>query len=105
MNGLEVTSYNYNYPTELKDKWKKYQTDNYCLTESHAVINLINMGLNHITIEPVEFNVKTTERFTMKFPNHLIARIDKEKKNLKVNTRIKAIHLLIAKGLSVINEK
>ena len=98
---MEMVTYNYNYPIALKKEWKKYQQENFCVTESHAVINLINLGLKHMEIEPIEYEMKVLERFTMQFPKVLINEIDKQMVHLGVKTRSKAIHLLIAKGIRV----
>lgn len=98
---MDMVTYNYNYPIELKNEWKKYQSEHFCIAESHAVINLLNLGLKHIEVPPLSYNNKELERFTMKFPKGLIESIDKKMKELGVNTRSKAIHLLIAKGLTV----
>lgn len=101
---MEMLTYNYNYPFELKKEWKKYQIENFCINESHAVINLVNLGLKHIEQEPIPFDKKETERFTMKYPKPLIEKIDEQMETLGVKTRSKAIHLLIAKGLAAVEE-
>lgn len=101
---MEMLTYNYNYPVELKKEWKKYQEKNFCITESHAIINLLNLGLKHIDLEPLPYDKEEVERFTMKYPKPLIEKIDEQMETLGVKTRSKAIHLLIAKGLAAVEE-
>lgn len=95
-----MKTYNYNYPVALKEGWQAYQEQTYCTNESHAIINLLNSGLQHIETEPILFNPKETVSFTMKLPAPLLERIDRSKEVLKVKTRSKAIFLLIGKGLA-----
>lgn len=95
-----MKTYNYNYPTALKQGWQAYQVQTYCTNESHAIINLLNSGLQHIETEPILFNTKETVSFTMKLPDPLLKKIDESKEQLGVKTRSKAIFLLIAKGLA-----
>lgn len=95
-----MKTYNYNYPVALKEGWQTYQEQTYCTNESHAIINLLNSGLQSIEIEPILFNPKETVSFTMKLPEPLLKRIDESKEKLGVKTRSKAIFLLIGKGLA-----